>query len=108
MSAPGTALEIGADTSQNAGSGSVHTAKVCNVVTDRLPYTEETIYQQLFDINNKIEIELDDDDFMEEEDDSSEAELLNSSTANLTRRRQIDDYLEERRLQKELADYDYD
>lgn len=59
VSAPGTALEIGADTSQNAGSGSVHTAKVCNVVTDRLPYTEETIYQQLFDINNKIEIELD-------------------------------------------------
>ena len=55
----------------------------------------------------KTEIELDDDDFLEE-DDGPETEILNSKSNNLTRRRQIDDYLEERRLQRQLADYDYD
>lgn len=54
----------------------------------------------------KDDIELDEDDFLEEEE-GSEAELV-SSKSNLTRRRQIDDYLEQRRLQKELADYDFD
>lgn len=54
----------------------------------------------------KNEIELDDDDFLEE-DDSPEPEILDSKS-NLTRRRQIDDYLEERRLQKQLADFDFD
>jgi len=34
-------------------------AQICNVATDTLPYNEESIYQQLFDINNKIEVELD-------------------------------------------------
>lgn len=52
------------------------------------------------------DIELDDDDFLEE-DDSPETEALNNK-ASLTRRRQIDDYLEERRLQKQLADFDFD
>jgi len=58
---------------------------------------------------NKAEndIDLDEDDFSDE-DDSTEAEVLNSNKSNLTRRRQIDDYLEERRLQKQLADFDYD
>lgn len=54
----------------------------------------------------KSDIELDDDDFLEE-DDSPETEALNTK-ASLTRRRQIDDYLEERRLQKQLADFDFD
>lgn len=36
-----------------------HAAQVCNVASDTLPYNEESIYQQLFDINNKIEVELD-------------------------------------------------
>lgn len=36
-----------------------HSAKVCNIDTDTLPYNEESIYQQLFDINNKIEVEID-------------------------------------------------
>ena len=54
----------------------------------------------------KSDIELDDDDFLEE-DDSPETEALNNK-ASLTRRRQIDDYLEERRLQKQLADFDFD
>ncbi len=54
----------------------------------------------------KTEIELDDDDFLED-DDSPETEILNSKSSQ-TRRRQIDDYLEERRLQKQLADFDFD
>lgn len=54
----------------------------------------------------KNEIELDDDDFLED-DDSPETEIVNSKSS-LTRRRQIDDYLEERRLQKLLADFDFD
>lgn len=54
----------------------------------------------------KTEIELDDDDFLEE-DDSPETETINSKSS-LTRRRQIDDYLEERRLQKQLSDFDFD
>lgn len=54
----------------------------------------------------KDEIELDDDDFLED-DDSPETEIVNSKSS-LTRRRQIDDYLEERRLQKLLADFDFD
>lgn len=55
----------------------------------------------------KTDIELDEDDFVVDDDDSPETEALNSKS-NLTRRRQIDDYLEERRLQKELSDYDFD
>lgn len=42
-----------------AEDGATGTASVCNIDTDRLPYNEESIYQQLFDINNKIEVELD-------------------------------------------------
>lgn len=33
--------------------------KVYNVATDTLPYSEETIYEQLFDINSKIAVEID-------------------------------------------------
>lgn len=35
------------------------TATLCNIDTDTLPYNEESIYQQLFDNNNRIEVELD-------------------------------------------------
>lgn len=44
---------------ENSSSGASQNASVCNIDTDRLPYNEESIYQQLFDINNKIEVELD-------------------------------------------------
>lgn len=54
----------------------------------------------------KTDVELDEDDFLEE-DESPETEIVNAKT-NLTRRRQIDDYLEERRLQRQLSDYDFD
>ena len=43
------------DTPQESATG---TAVLCNIDTDRLPYNEESVYQQLFDINNKIEVEL--------------------------------------------------
>lgn len=55
----------------------------------------------------KTDIELDDDDFVAEDDDTPEAEASNSK-ASLTRRRQIDNLLEERRLQKQLSEYDFD
>lgn len=35
------------------------TTKTYNVDTDNLPYTQEQIYKQLFDINNKVEINID-------------------------------------------------
>lgn len=57
-------------TTDNNGGGEVSTepakpdptipsGSVINIDTDRLPYTEEQIYAQLFDINNKIEIDVD-------------------------------------------------
>ncbi|GAB3459688.1 PA3496 family putative envelope integrity protein [Azotobacter salinestris] len=55
---------------------------------------------------DKADIELD-DDFVAEEADDAGAEVEAAKT-NLTKRRIIDNYLEERRLQKDLADYDFD
>ena len=55
----------------------------------------------------KSDIELDEDDFSVEDDDAPETGNDNSK-ASLTKRRQIDNYLEERRLQKQLSDYDFD
>ncbi len=55
----------------------------------------------------KTEIELDDDDFVED-DDAPEADSAATTKASLTKRRLIDNYLEERRLQKQLSDYDFD
>ena len=56
--------------------------------------------------NAETDIELDDEDFLVEEEAPETEALTTKST--LTRRRQIDDYLEQRRLEKELADYDFD
>ena len=55
----------------------------------------------------KSDIELDDDDFIEE-DDAPETDSAPISKNSLTKRRLIDNYLEERRLQKELDDFDFD
>lgn len=55
---------------------------------------------------DKADIELD-EDFAAEEADDTGAEVEIAKT-NLTKRRIIDNYLEERRLQKDLADYDFD
>ncbi len=54
----------------------------------------------------KEEIEHE-EEFVSEESDDSEAPAETAKT-NLTKRRIIDNYLEERRLQKQLSDYDFD
>ena len=48
-----------------------------------------------------------DDDLVESDDDGQEAPVEVAKT-NLSKRRTIDNLLEERRLQKQLADYDFD
>tara|TARA_R110000796_G_scaffold244497_2_gene367612 strand:+ start:1333 stop:1515 length:183 start_codon:yes stop_codon:yes gene_type:complete len=55
----------------------------------------------------KAEIELEDDDFVEEEE-APDTDSAANSKANLTKRRLIDNYLEERRLQRQLLDFDFD
>lgn len=55
----------------------------------------------------KAEIELEDDEFVDE-DDAPDTDSAANSKASLTKRRLIDNYLEERRLQKQLSDYDFD
>lgn len=47
------------------------------------------------------------DDFAAEEQDDSEP-VLEVAKTNLSKRRTIDNLLEERRLQRRLADYDFD
>ncbi|MBT8764606.1 PA3496 family putative envelope integrity protein [Pseudomonas boanensis] len=54
----------------------------------------------------KDEIEIE-EDFVSEDAEDGEAPVENAKT-NLTKRRIIDNYLEERRLQKQLSDYDFD
>ncbi|YCH22922.1 hypothetical protein M1D96_05275 [Pseudomonas sp. D1-3] len=56
--------------------------------------------------NGKEDLELD-DDFVSDETDNSEAPVEAAKT-NLTKRRIIDNFLEERRLHKQLAEYDFD
>jgi len=58
---------------------------------------------------SKEDIELDDDDFIAEDAEEIEEESpAQAAKTNLTKRRVIDNLLEERRLQKQLAEYDYD
>lgn len=54
----------------------------------------------------KEEIEIE-DDFVAEDEDDAEAPVEVAKT-NLTKRRIIDNLLEERRLQKQLNDFDFD
>ncbi|ABP78900.1 PA3496 family putative envelope integrity protein [Stutzerimonas stutzeri] len=55
----------------------------------------------------KEDIQIEDDFIAEDDDESSEAPVEVART-NLTKRRIIDNLLEERRLQKELNDFDFD
>ncbi|TSD78740.1 hypothetical protein FFI16_020700 [Pseudomonas sp. KBS0710] len=48
------------------------------------------------------------DDLVEVTDDEGEAPVAEVAKTNLSKRRTIDNLLEERRLQKQLADYDFD
>ena len=55
---------------------------------------------------DKEDLELD-EDFVAEDADEADAPVEVSKT-KLTKRRVIDDFLEERRLHKQLAEYDFD
>jgi hypothetical protein len=58
---------------------------------------------------SKEELELDDDFVDDEEESIDDAETIVEESKNtLTKRRIIDNLLEERRLNKELSDYDYE
>lgn len=54
----------------------------------------------------KSDIDVD-DDFVPVEGEEAEAPVETAKT-NLSKRRTIDNLLEERRLQRQLADYDFD
>ncbi|MFL1388091.1 PA3496 family putative envelope integrity protein [Pseudomonas tritici] len=53
----------------------------------------------------QLEVE---DDLVESDDDVVDAPVAEVAKTNLSKRRTIDNLLEERRLQKQLADYDFD
>ncbi|MBZ9665188.1 hypothetical protein N5C38_26115 [Pseudomonas chengduensis] len=55
---------------------------------------------------DKEDLELD-EDFVAEESDDAEP-VVEVAKTNLTKRRIIDNFLEERRLHKQLAEYDFD
>ena len=55
----------------------------------------------------KEQLEVD-DDLVESDDDGVETPVAEAAKTNLSKRRTIDNLLEERRLQKQLADYDFD
>ncbi|MDQ0738852.1 PA3496 family putative envelope integrity protein [Pseudomonas sp. W4I3] len=55
----------------------------------------------------KEQLEVD-DDLVELEDDEAPAPIVEVAKTNLSKRRTIDNLLEERRLQRQLADYDFD
>ena len=58
---------------------------------------------------SKEDLELDDDDFIADDVEEIEEESPAQATkTNLSKRRIIDNLLEERRLQKQMAEYDYD
>jgi hypothetical protein len=56
--------------------------------------------------NAKEDLEID-EDFVSEDADDGESPVEAAKT-NLTKRRIIDNFLEERRLHKQLAEYDFD
>jgi hypothetical protein len=49
-----------------------------------------------------------DEEFTAVEADDAEEAVVEVAKTNLSKRRTIDNLLEERRLQKQLADYDFD
>ncbi|ABA76251.1 MULTISPECIES: PA3496 family putative envelope integrity protein [Pseudomonas] len=55
---------------------------------------------------SKEQLEADDDFIATEADDADP--VVEVAKTNLSKRRTIDNLLEERRLQKQLADYDFD
>ncbi len=57
---------------------------------------------------SKEDLELDDDFIAEDAEEIEEETPAETAKSNLTKRRVIDNLLEERRLKKELAEYDFD
>ena len=57
--------------------------------------------------NAKEEIELDDDQVADDSEEQGEQPVEVAKT-NLAKRRVIDNLLDERRLRRQLADYDFD
>lgn len=57
---------------------------------------------------SKEDLELDEDFIDEDGEEIAEVEPVTSCKNNLAKRRAIDNLLDERRLSKELTDYDYD
>lgn len=55
----------------------------------------------------ETEVEVD-EDFSSSDNEVSAPQPVEVTKTNLTTRRTIDNYLEERRLQKQIADYDFD
>ncbi len=49
-----------------------------------------------------------DEDFVTGDSDEAAQDPVETTKTNLSKRRTIDNLLEERRLQKQLADYDFD
>lgn len=58
-------------------------------------------------MSEKEDIQIEDDFVAEDDDDSTDAPVEVAKT-NLTKRRIIDNLLEERRLQKQLNEFDFD
>ena len=58
-------------------------------------------------MSEKEEIQIEDDFAADDEDDGAEPPVEVAKT-NLTKRRIIDNLLEERRLQKQLNEFDFD
>ncbi len=56
----------------------------------------------------KEQLDLEDDVVGAESDDDAAEAPVEVAKTNLSKRRTIDNLLEERRLQKQLADYDFD
>ncbi len=59
-------------------------------------------------MSGKEELELEDDFVAEDGEDAAEAPVVEVAKTNLTKRRIIDNFLEERRLNKQLAEDDFD
>lgn len=59
-------------------------------------------------MSGKEDLELEDDFVAEDGEEAAEAPVVEVAKTNLTKRRIIDNFLEERRLNKQLAEYDFD
>ncbi len=57
---------------------------------------------------SKEDLEIDDDFIAEDAEEIEEETPAQAAKTNLSKRRSIDNLLEERRLRKQLAEYDYD